>query len=236
MCYYLLTMPSGFLLIDKPPGPTSHDIVDQVRRATGEKRVGHAGTLDPFASGLLIVGVGREATKEFEKLVGLPKAYEAVFILGATSETDDVEGPIRPTGKSLPTLDVVKKAATKFVGEIEQLPPRHSAVKVGGQKAYEAARKGQTLELKKRRVTISRFEMREAIVADGLLRLPVSLAVSSGTYIRAIARDLGEALGCGGYVAELRRTSIGPFLVTESVPQKDWGVVRISVEDLLKRV
>src|SRR3989338_6630759 len=150
-------MPAGFLLIDKPPGPTSHDIVDQVRRATGEKRVGHAGTLDPFASGLLIVGVGREATREFEKLVGLPKEYEAVFVLGASSETDDTEGPIHKNPNVLPTSDVVKNMAKRFVGEIDQLPPRHSAVKVGGKKAYEVARQGQTLELKTRRVTISRF-------------------------------------------------------------------------------
>src|SRR3990167_5976156 len=117
-------MISGFLLINKPIGPTSHDVVDMVRRATGIKRVGHAGTLDPFASGLLIVGVGREATREFEKLVGLPKEYEAVFVLGAKSETDDVEGPIHPTGATLPSMDEVKKAAGQFVGEIDQLPPR----------------------------------------------------------------------------------------------------------------
>ena len=123
---------SGFLLIDKPEGPTSHDIIDDIRKMTGERRVGHAGTLDPFASGLLIVGVGREATREMQKLVGLDKIYEAVFVLGAKSDTDDKTGKITSVLPNEPlTQERVQEALKKFVGEIEQTPPTYSAIKIG---------------------------------------------------------------------------------------------------------
>lgn len=213
----------GFLLIDKPGGMTSHDVVNRVRRLTGVKRVGHAGTLDPFATGLLLVGVGREATREFPGLVGLDKDYEAEFVLGATSDTDDRTGKItqgpstKSEGPNEITRTKVEEAMKAFVGEISQMPPNYSAVKVGGKKSYEAARKGETLELKPRTVTVSRFELIEM----NSNRLKVSISCTSGTYIRSLARDLGAALGTGGYVEELRRSRIGPFSVSEAVSLED---------------
>jgi len=210
----------SFLLIDKPTGPTSHDVVDQVRRKTGERRVGHAGTLDPFASGLLIVAVGRESTKELSKFVGLDKIYEATFVLGATSDTDDRMGKITPV--PLPpdlTEEKIKTAINKFVGEIEQIPPDYAAIKIGGKKMYEAAREGKPLEAKPRPVTIFEFEWMDADVRRGewpfapTMEIHVRIHCSSGTYIRALARDLGHTLGTGGYVSELRRTAIGTYWV-----------------------
>jgi len=223
----------GFLLIDKPAGITSHDVVDRVRRLTGERRVGHAGTLDPFATGLLIVGVGRVATREMEKLVGLDKEYEAVFVLGASSTTDDTEGTITPSPlSSLPlSKGELEGVLAKFIGEIEQIPPTYCAIKVGGKKMYEAAREGKPIEGKPRRVTVYSFELRNhpqppkrGVAPSGLYallkkeggRIAVTIRCSSGTYIRSLARDLGRALGGGGYVEELRRTKIGLFSVSQA--------------------
>ncbi|MBI4435585.1 tRNA pseudouridine(55) synthase TruB [Candidatus Uhrbacteria bacterium] len=211
----------GFLLIDKPAGITSHDVVDRVRRLTGERREGHAGTLDPFATGLLIVGVGRVATREMEKLVGLDKEYEAVFVLGASSTTDDTEGTITPSPlSSLPlSKGELEGVLVKFIGEIEQIPPTYSAIKVGGKKMYEAAREGKPIEGKPRRVTVSSFELRnhpQPLLQKEGGRIVVTFRCSSGTYIRSLVRDLGRALGGGGYVEELRRTQIGPFFVSQA--------------------
>ncbi len=216
----------GFLLIDKPAGITSHDAVDAVRHITGERRVGHAGTLDPFATGLLIVGVGRRATKEMARLVGLDKTYEAVFALGASSDTDDRTGVIKiPSTKfQIPSEADIRTAMASFAGEIEQVPPRYSAVKIRGQKMYEAARKGKTLEAKPRRVRISAFDLLEPpTIHDSRCTLHVKISCSSGTYIRALARDLGAKLGTGGYVEELRRTRIGPFGVSSAVTLEALG-------------
>lgn len=204
---------TGFLLIDKPAGLTSHDVVDRVRCLTSERRVGHAGTLDPFATGLLIVGVGLEATREMEKLVGLDKTYEAEFTLGANSDTDDITGAITPSpGSPFPGIavprDRIRMALKKFIGEIEQVPPAYSAIKIGGKKMYEEARKGRIIKAKPRRVTIYSIVMTKD--------LTMTIHCSSGTYIRAIARDLGRELGTGGYVKTLRRTKIGPFPLDES--------------------
>ncbi len=254
----------GFLLIDKPIGPTSHDIVDKVRRITGEKRVGHAGTLDPFASGLLIVGVGREATREFSKLVGLDKTYEAVFVLGASSDTDDRMGTIRACAP-LPTSplagqaaalaggggrDAITDAIKQFTGEISQIPPAYSAIKIGGKKMYEAAREGKPLEAKPRAVNVYAINIglispmgpiQETDTNPPQTALTLTIHCSSGTYIRAIARDLGRALGTGGYVQELHRTSIGPFTIQEAVKLENlkpdsWKKSLISVESLLTRL
>ncbi|MFA6131888.1 MAG: tRNA pseudouridine(55) synthase TruB [Patescibacteria group bacterium] len=207
-----------FLLIDKPVGPTSHDIVDQVRRITGERRVGHAGTLDPFASGLLIVAVGRESTKELSKFVGLGKVYEATFILGGSSDTDDRTGKITPV--PLPpglTEEKIKTAIGKFIGEIEQIPPAYAAIKIGGKKMYEAAREGKPLEAKARPVTIFEYDLTSTpLVKTDTVEIRVYIKCSSGTYIRALARDLGQALGTGGYVSELRRTAIGQYKVEDA--------------------
>jgi len=210
-----------FLLIDKPIGPTSHDIVDQVRRKTGERRVGHAGTLDPFASGLLIIGVGRESTRELGTFLGMDKEYEATFVLGGESDTDDLTGKITPV--PLPenlTKEKIENAMKKFVGEIKQIPPAYSAIKIKGQKMYEAARAGKPLEAKARPVTIYEFELvnvdterRGERPFAPTVNIRVRIHCSSGTYIRALARDLGHELGTGGYVSELRRTAIGEFRV-----------------------
>ncbi len=242
--------PPTFLLIDKPVGPTSHDIVDRVRRATGERRVGHAGTLDPFASGLLIIGVGRESTRELGTFLGMDKEYEATFVLGGESDTDDLTGKITPMPFPIPPSlgggsqgggieEKIKNAMKKFVGEIEQIPPAYSAIKIKGKKMYEAAREGKPLEVKARTVKIYGydlipFETDSSIPFVGArhgapqrtdepnefetLELRVRIRCSSGTYIRALARDLGRALGTGGYVSELRRTKIGEYKIEDAVP------------------
>ncbi len=236
-------MTPGFLLIDKPPGPTSHDVVSRVRRATGEKRVGHAGTLDPFASGLLLVGVGREATRELGKFVGLDKWYEATFLLGVGSDTDDITGTIRPsipnTRYQIPNTTQINTAISTLTGPLNQIPPSYAAIKIGGKKMYAAAREGKPLVAPPRPVVIHSFELVEFHVTDygapssvppqfqtpvpqSLIHNTVSIRVrihcSSGTYIRSLARDLGQALGTKGLVTELRRTSIGPFSISESLP------------------
>ncbi|MFH1404706.1 MAG: tRNA pseudouridine(55) synthase TruB [Patescibacteria group bacterium] len=223
----------GYILVNKTAGITSHDVVDRVRKATSEKRVGHAGTLDPFATGLLVVGVGRPATREFQKLVGLQKEYEAVFVLGATTDTDDCMGKIIETDMVVAPFRVrsnerrLKPAATEleikenmqsFMGEIEQVPPQYSAIKIKGQKMYESARKGKRVEAKPRKVTIYEFELLDQNpplippYKGGKLTtiIKVRIACSSGTYIRAMARDMG------GYVQELNRTKIGPFSISEA--------------------
>ncbi len=221
----------GFLLIDKPSGMTSHDVVDQIRKLTGERKVGHAGTLDPFATGLLILGVG-PATKRLGELVGLDKEYEATFILGARSDTDDPEGPIVPnkTGRKL-TRDEIESAMQKYLGEIEQIPPKFAAIKVKGKKLYEAARAGEEIERKPRSVRIDEFKLlyvgKNHYTFDptgsknNYLNLKVRIKCSSGTYIRALARDLGDELGVGGYVSELRRTAIGKYKIKNATPLKD---------------
>ncbi len=203
----------GFLLIDKPAGMTSHDVVDRVRRVTGIRKVGHAGTLDPFATGLLIVGVGRPATREMQKLVGLDKTYEAVFMFGAQSDTDDREGEITPAPIDSVGEKEIRAVFESYTGVIEQIPPAYSAIKVKGQKMYEAARKGEVLEVKPRRVTVYRMDAQFPMCED---RIAVTIECSSGTYIRALARDIGKDLGGGGYVEELRRTKIGTFSIDDA--------------------
>ncbi|MBI2550751.1 tRNA pseudouridine(55) synthase TruB [Candidatus Uhrbacteria bacterium] len=210
----------GFLLIDKPLGLTSNDVVARVRRLTGVQRVGHAGTLDPLATGLLIVGVGREATREFPRLVGLPKTYLSTFILGARSTTDDAEG--EKISDPVPSLteEIVDQGLLQLTGEITQTPPQFSAVKIKGKPAYAQARKGIEVVIKPRQVTVSTFKRIGSIrpQADGTFEIDVSIDCSSGTYIRSLARDLGRILGGGGYVKTLRRTSIGPFSAQEAIP------------------
>lgn len=205
--------PTGFLLVDKPPGMTSHDVVDVLRKSLGIKKIGHAGTLDPFATGLLIMAVGRGATREISRFVGLDKVYDSTFVLGATSTTHDPEGEITMTKpESFPIKDEIENVLSSMVGEQDQIPPMHAAIKVDGKKLYELAREGKTIDIKPRRITIHSTELLSYEDAqDETKLLNVQLDVSSGTYIRAIARDLGESLGTGAYTLELRRTSIGPF-------------------------
>jgi tRNA pseudouridine55 synthase len=211
-----------FLLIDKPAGITSHDVVDKIRRVTGERTVGHAGTLDPFATGLLIIGVGRDCTKHLSYFLGMDKTYEADIVLGATTETLDTESPVtdislKDGARIVLTRDRVEAAIKSFLGDSLQKPPMHSAIKKNGKKLYELARKGETIEVEARPITIHEFSLINAITD---LTLPATISAritaSSGTYIRVIARDLGEKLGTGGYLSALRRTMIGSHSIEKA--------------------
>lgn len=205
----------GVLPVDKPVGPTSHDAVAAVRRALGTRQVGHTGTLDPFASGLLLVCFG-PATRLAEYLTPLSKTYRAVMRLGEATDTDDRTGRVVATSDAWRGLAEaeVRAALERQVGEIEQIPPRFSAKKVDGERMYAAARRGEEVERKPSRVVVHRLEVLE-------VRLPqveFEVECGSGTYIRAIARDAGEALGVGGHLAELRRTRMGARSVDAAVP------------------
>ncbi|HEY5486042.1 MAG TPA: tRNA pseudouridine(55) synthase TruB [Candidatus Limnocylindrales bacterium] len=201
----------GVLILHKPSGPTSHDVVGLVRRLSGTKRVGHGGTLDPFASGVLPVFLGL-ATRLVEYHMGDGKAYRATACFGASSATDDRDGELAPGAGPAPTRDVVVAALAGFRGQIEQRPPAYSALKVAGRRAYELARQGIATELAPRTVTIRRIELMDWDDSDPARPTAVlDVECGAGTYIRAIARDLGERLGCGGYLGALTRTSSGPF-------------------------
>jgi tRNA pseudouridine55 synthase len=208
-----------FLLVDKPKGITSHDVVDRVRRVTGERRVGHGGTLDPNATGLLIVGVGRQFTKKLGEISqNTKKTYEAEIFLGEVRDTDDSEGKIVGGNSTIrPSEKEVKEVVESFIGEQEQIPPQYSAIKQQGKKAYELARKGTEVTMEPRQIIIYsiEFETYEWPV------LEITCEVSSGTYIRALARDIGEKLGTGAYLRELRRTHIGEFDISEAVNLED---------------
>jgi tRNA pseudouridine55 synthase len=199
----------GILLVDKPAGLTSHDVVRRVRRASGEKRIGHTGTLDPRATGLLPLVLGR-ATRLASRLTAHRKTYEAVIRLGFATDTDDADG--HPLGDRRPvTADAtaVSDAIGAFVGAIDQVPPRHSAKKVGGERAYALARRDEDVRLSPVPVTVFEIETLGSVRDEVHLRI----TASSGFYVRALARDLGVALGCGGHLASLRRTVIGRFHV-----------------------
>ena len=208
------------LLIDKPKGLTSHDVVDLIRKKFNERRVGHAGTLDPNATGLLIIGVSRESTKKLGEIAkNTKKIYEAEIFLGETRETDDVEGKLVKKFENFrePTLVEVKKKLGEMIGKQMQIPPVYSAIKLSGKKAYELARKGKTVDLKPRIVEIEKIE----VTHYQFPIIKMKCVVSSGTYIRAIARDLGEKLGSGAYLKNLRRTKIGEFDVKDAVKLDD---------------
>lgn len=198
----------GLLLVDKPSGPTSHDVVDAVRRLTGQRRVGHAGTLDPLASGLLPLALGR-ATRLLRFLPGSPKAYEGSLRLGLSSDTDDVTGEVleRHTA-ALPSAAEVLGAGFALEGRHAQRPPAYSARKVAGRRLYELARRGLAVEAPAREVEVSAFRLTPG--EDPAL-YSFRTEVSAGTYVRALVRDLGAALGCGAVLASLRRTRIGPM-------------------------
>ncbi|HUA75182.1 MAG TPA: tRNA pseudouridine(55) synthase TruB [Solirubrobacteraceae bacterium] len=204
----------GVLLIDKPAGITSHDAVARVKRALGGPRTGHAGTLDPFATGLLLVLVGR-ATKAQARLMALPKRYATVAQLGARSSTGDPEGEIERTGRLPPDPPLLP------TGEVRQRPPAYSAVKIKGQRAYKLARRGEQVELPERIVTVHSFEQlwREPDPElAGLERAAYAIECGSGTYVRSLIEDLGD-----GYCLELRRTGIGPFSVEQAVAPPERG-------------
>ncbi|CAN5528804.1 tRNA pseudouridine(55) synthase TruB [soil metagenome] len=223
---------SGVLLVDKPGGMTSHDVVARARKALGTRRIGHAGTLDPMATGLLILGV-EASTRLLTYIVGLDKTYEATIRLGATTDTDDADGVIGAvTDAAAVDPAAITAAIADLTGEISQVPSRVSAIKVGGRRAYDRVRAGEEVELAARTVTVSRFDVLRDRRDGGFLDLDVVVDSSSGTYIRALARDLGEALGVGGHLTALRRTRIGPFGVVgaASVDDLDATALRAPAE------
>lgn len=204
-------MRSGLVVVDKPAGMTSHDVVAKVRRTLGTRKVGHAGTLDPMATGVLVLGYNK-ATRLLGHLMLTDKTYDATVRLGVTTTTDDAEGEVTAvTSAATVTPDAVRDALAAFVGEIEQVPSTVSAIKVDGKRAYARARAGETVELKARPVTIHAIEASDFRYEGECLDFALTVSCSTGTYIRAVARDLGAALGVGGHLTALRRTSVGPF-------------------------
>ncbi|HEX7188894.1 MAG TPA: tRNA pseudouridine(55) synthase TruB [Actinomycetes bacterium] len=201
----------GLVVVDKPSGLTSHDVVARVRRLAGTRKVGHAGTLDPMATGVLVVGVNR-ATRLLGHLTLTEKAYDASIRLGVATVTDDAEGDVVATvAADDVSADAVLAGVAALTGDIEQVPSSVSAVKVDGQRSYKRVRAGEDVELAARRVTVSDFSVRAIRRARGVVDVDVSVTCSSGTYVRALARDLGEGLGVGGHLTMLRRTRVGPY-------------------------
>ncbi len=211
----------GILVVDKPIGPTSHDVVGLVRRLAATKRVGHGGTLDPFASGVLPVFLGK-ATRVVEYHLADRKAYRATVCFGAASTTDDLEGELTPAEGPGPDREAIEAALPRFLGEIRQRPPAYSAIKVGGRRAYAMARAGQTVELAERTVTIEALDLVEWDGSDPDRPIAIlDVGCSAGTYIRALARDLGETLGSAAYLGALRRTAAGTFQASDAVGLDD---------------
>ncbi|MFC1749931.1 tRNA pseudouridine(55) synthase TruB [Pseudomonadota bacterium] len=204
----------GIVGVHKPKGMTSHDVVNVVRRITGERRVGHAGTLDPLAEGVLVVGIGREFTKKLSVEVKKEKEYVAEVMLGATSSTDDSEGEIKKfVNFQIPIFKDMAYSIKKFEGEIWQTPPLYSAVKVKGKEAYKYARRGKEVKLEPRK-----REVKEIEIIDYMWPvLKLRIVTGAGVYIRSIARDLGEKLGVGGYLKSLVRTRVGNFEISDCV-------------------
>lgn len=214
---------SGLIVVDKPAGMTSHDVVARTRRIAGTRKVGHAGTLDPMATGVLVVGVER-ATRLLTYLVGRDKRYTATIRLGVTTVTDDAEGttvsvaPARSlTVSALPDAAILE-GLRRLTGKIDQVPSAVSAIKIRGVRSYARVRAGEEVALAARRVTISRLDPLAIRRSETTVDVDVDVECSSGTYVRALARDLGAALGVGGHLVALRRTAVGEFLITEAVP------------------
>ncbi|MFG2102394.1 tRNA pseudouridine(55) synthase TruB [Micromonospora echinaurantiaca] len=206
----------GLIVVDKPGGMTSHDVVARIRRLARTRRVGHGGTLDPMATGVLVIGVGR-ATRLLTYVIGAGKGYTGTIRLGQATVTDDAEGDViatTPAGRV--TDDAIRAALTALTGEIDQVPSAVSAIKIDGQRAYKRVREGESVELPARRVTISRLDVLAIRRADDVVDVDVAVDCSSGTYIRAIARDAGLALGVGGHLTALRRTAVGGFTLAEA--------------------
>jgi tRNA pseudouridine55 synthase len=205
----------GLAVVDKPAGITSHDVVSRVRRITDTRKVGHAGTLDPMATGVLVLGVGR-ATRLLTYLVGVDKGYRATIRLGAATLTDDIEGEVlMRADASGVTEEAVRCGVSALTGAIQQVPSAVSAIKVDGKRAYARVRAGEEVTLAARPVTVSRFDIsavrRGIVEGSAVVDLDVDVECSSGTYIRALARDLGDGLGVGGHLTSLRRTRVGPY-------------------------
>jgi tRNA pseudouridine55 synthase len=212
-------MDSGFLVINKKSGPSSHDVISELRRITGIRKIGHAGTLDPFASGVLVCAISREATKRIRKFVEMEKEYKAEIFLGAKSDTYDRTGEISDMKINSDHLgrEFVEKIVKDFIGKQKQLPPMYSAVKVRGKKLYELAREGKTSLRPPTDIEIFDIE----ILAYEFPKLNLKVKCSSGTYIRSLAFDIGEKLKCGAYLNELSRTKIGEFKVEDAIKIRD---------------
>ena len=216
-----MTVPSGLIIVDKPGGMTSHDVVARIRRLAGTRRVGHAGTLDPMATGVLVVGV-EKATRLLGYLTLTEKEYVATIRLGQSTTTDDAEGEpsggASAAGVSRVSLDA---AIARLTGEIMQVPPGVSAIKVDGERAYKLTRAGAAPELAARPVTVYAFTVTDVRPAGDFLDVDATIRCSSGTYIRALARDLGAALGAGGHLTALRRTAVGPYRLDQARTLQD---------------
>ena len=216
-----MTAPSGLVIVDKPGGMTSHDVIARIRRIAGTRRVGHAGTLDPMATGVLVVGV-EKATRLLGYLTLTEKVYAATIRLGQSTSTDDAEG--EPTGgapASGVSQETLGKEIARLTGEISQVPPGVSAIKVGGQRAYRLTRAGAAPELAARSVTVYEFTVTGIRPSGDVLDIDATIRCSSGTYIRALARDLGVALGTGGHLTALRRTAVGPYDLSQARTLED---------------
>jgi tRNA pseudouridine55 synthase len=211
---------SGILVVDKPQGPSSHSVVSLARRALGTRKIGHAGTLDPMATGVLVLGVN-SATRLLTYIVGADKTYEATIRLGSATVTDDAEGETisvaAPADVSAVTEDALLREIAVLTGDIEQRPSAVSAIKVAGQRAYDRVRAGEDVVLDARRVRVDRFDVRAIRRHTDFLDVDVNVDCTSGTYIRALARDLGTALAVGGHLTALRRTRVGLFTLDEAV-------------------
>lgn len=211
----------GLVIVDKPAGMTSHDVVGRCRRIFATRRVGHAGTLDPMATGVLVIGIER-ATKILGLLTATSKAYAATIRLGQSTSTDDAEGELLQSISADHVTDqAVEDGLAGLRGDISQVPSTVSAIKIAGRRSYQLAREGKAVELRARPVRIDRFEVLAARRAAGLVDLDVAVDCSSGTYIRALARDLGDALGVGGHLTALRRTRVGRFDLSHAVSLED---------------
>jgi tRNA pseudouridine55 synthase len=220
----------GAILIDKPAGPTSHDVVDAIRRRFQIKKVGHCGTLDPNATGLLIIVLGR-GTKLSEKLMGDDKVYEGAIKFGETTDSYDCDGELTGSLPVMPiTLDQLNEEAAKFVGDLMQVPPMVSAIKVKGVPLYKMARKGIEIEREPRLVHIYNFRFTSYELPLGAFKI----ACTKGTYVRSIAHDLGQKLGCGAHLATLRRSVSGKFDVADAMPLN--AVLNLTTAELEKRV
>ena len=228
----------GLVVVDKPAGLTSHDVVARVRRLADTRRVGHAGTLDPMATGVLGLGVGR-ATKLLTYLVGADKTYAATIRLGASTVSDDAEGAVLTSADASGVTDEQVAAGVRaLTGPLEQVPSTVSAIKIDGRRAHARVRAGEQVELAARSVCVRRFEVLAARRQDAVLDVDVEVDVSTGTYVRALARDLGAGLGVGGHLSALRRTAVGPWLLEDasSLEQLAEGFSVVPMADAARRV
>ena len=232
--------PDGVLVVDKPAGWTSHDVVARVRRLAATRRVGHAGTLDPMATGVLVLGLGR-ATRLLGHLALMSKGYDATIRLGQATVTDDAEGDVLAERDAAGLADAdVLAAVETYTGVIQQVPSAVSAVKVGGQRAYQRVRAGEDVALPARTVTVTEFSVRAITRLGAVVDVDVHVECSTGTYVRALARDLGAALGVGGHLTALRRTRVGDFGLSEAatldrLEQEGYAAALLSLDAVAKR-